>query len=76
VYPFVELFLKLRMMSAYQGSLSGSYLATSDDPDVFKNKGKYYFKCKQWEENSFVEDEKLRKELWNKTESIYSKYFK
>jgi hypothetical protein len=64
------------MMSAYQGSLSGSYLATSDDPDVFENKGKYYFKCRQWEENAFVDNEKLRNELWEKTETIYKKYFK
>ena len=74
IYPFVSIFLQLRMMSAEVGSLSATYLATNSKVHQFR--GNYFFKCKVWEENELVKNENKRIELWNRSEEIYKKYFK
>ena len=63
----------LRMMSAEQGSITGLYLAMSEEAK--NNKGKYFFKNKVFKENKLVYDENARKDLWNESQKVYKQFF-
>ena len=63
----------LRMRTPEEGASCGVFLSTNEN--VTENGGEYFNRNKIFPVNQLAEDEKLRKELWNKTKKIHEKYF-